>query len=219
MHRFVTAAALAVLGAAAAQPALADGSGRTEFEILMNGRSIGTHAVSVTKSGNTATANVTINMRGRVGPISFSYAHRCREVWTGDQLTSATCNDNLNNNPKTIEITRSGAVLNIRGPDYTGTAPGNIMPSSWWRVATIRQNRLINSTSGRVETVRVSTVGTEQVMVAGTPVSATHYRLRGGVSNDVWYDSAGRWVKTAFSFSGQRFEYRKRTALAAAPRA
>jgi Family of unknown function (DUF6134) len=218
MRHLWTASLIASCASLIATSALATTAGRTEFEILMNGRSVGSHAVSVTTSGATATANIAINMRGRVGPISFSYAHRCREVWNGDQLTSASCNDNMNDDPKTIEITRAGAIFNIRGPAYTGTAPGTTLPSSWWRAATVRQTRLINSTSGKVENIRVTTVGAEQVSVAGTNINATKYRLRGGVSNDMWYDSAGRWVKTAFSFGGQRFEYRKRTALAGAPR-
>jgi hypothetical protein len=204
--------------AMAAHPAAASTAGRTEFDIIMNGRSVGTHSVTVTTAGTTATANIAINMRGRIGPVTFNYAHRCREVWTGDQLTSASCNDNLNNNPKTIEVTRTGATLSIRGPDFTGTAPGSVMTSSWWRADTARQTRLINSTNGKVEAIRVTNAGAEQVMVAGVAVAATKYRLRGGVSNELWYDAAGRWVKIAFSFAGQRFEYRKRTALAGAPR-
>lgn len=215
-----TTTTLLAIGALLPTGASATTAGRTEFDILMNGRSVGTHSVAVTTSGSTATANISINMRGRIGPVSFSYVHRCREVWRAAVLESASCTDNLNNNPKTVEISRAGVSLNIRGPEFTGTAPGTTLVSSWWRADTVRQTRLINSTNGKVENIRASNAGSQQVALAdGETVTATKWRMRGGVSQDVWYDSAGRWVKTAFRFAGQSFEYRKRTALASSPRA
>ncbi|MFN9935664.1 MAG: DUF6134 family protein, partial [Hyphomonadaceae bacterium] len=78
-----------VLGSAAvaSSAAAATTPGRTEFEILMNGKPVGKHIVTVSKSADITNVRIAIDMAGKIGPIGFSYRHRCEEAWRGDQLT------------------------------------------------------------------------------------------------------------------------------------
>lgn len=221
MTRSAPLVAALVLAPALAAPAVAQAStaGRTEFQILMNGNPVGRHSVTVTVSGQTATADIAIDMAGRVGPIRFSYSHRCRETWAGNALQSMDCTDVENGARKSARARRDGATIAITGTGFTGTVPATLLPSSWWRSGTVRQSELLDSRDGRVTRVRVQRLGESTVTVAGSPVPATHWRIRGSVNTDLWYDSAGRWVGTAFRLAGQSFEYRKTTRLENAPRA
>src|SRR5207247_336142 len=47
-------------------------------------------------------------------------------------------------------------------------------------------------------------IGAEQLIVATQPVTATHYRIRGDVDVDLWYDDEGRLVRQTSLESGHR---------------
>ncbi len=192
--------------------------GRTDFEILMNGRPVGNHVVTVTEAGGITTARIAINMAGRVGPIGFSYAHRCEEQWRGAQLLKIDCADRENRSSKVLTGALEGANFVINGSGFKGIAPSGVMPTSWWRAATVRQSRIMNSRDGKLTPINAVRVGVETLTVGGAPVQATHYRIRGPANTDLWYDSAGRWVGNAFRLAGQSFVYRKLTPLSGAPR-
>jgi hypothetical protein len=192
--------------------------GRTDFEILMNGRPVGRHVVTVTEAGGITTARISIDMAGRVGPIGFTYAHRCEEQWRGNQLINLTCTDRENRSTKTVSGMLEGTNFVINGSGFRGNAPANILPTSWWRSATLRQNRVVNTRDGKLSPLSATRVGVETLTIGGAPVQATHYRIRGPANTDLWYDANGRWVGNAFRIAGQSFVYRKLTPLAGAPR-
>jgi hypothetical protein len=209
--------AASLLGAIMTTPSLA-APGRTDFEILMNGRPIGNHVVTVTEAAGITTARISINMAGRVGPIGFTYAHRCEEQWRGAQLLKIECTDKENRSTKTLSGELQGANFIVDGSGFKGNAPSSILPTSWWRSATVRQSRIMNSRDGKLTSISASRVGPETLTIAGAAVPATHYRIRGPANTDLWYDANGRWVGNAFRLAGQSFVYRMVTPLSGAPR-
>lgn len=199
-------------------PAAATTAGRTEFEILMNGKPVGRHSVTVSKSAEVTNVRIAIDMAGKVGPIGFTYRHRCEEAWRGTQLTSINCTDRENRSNKSVEANLRGADLVVNGTGFKGSAPTGIVPSSWWRFSTINQSRLLDSRDGKLSRVNVNRVGEDVLLIGGAPVRANHYRVRGTVNTDLWYDATGRWVRTAFKIAGQSFDYRKVTSVSGSPR-
>ena len=201
-----------------ASPAAATTAGRTEFEILMNGKPVGRHSVTVSKSADITNVRIAIDMAGKIGPIGFTYRHRCEEAWRGTQLTSLNCTDKENRSNKSVAANLRGTDLIVDGTGYKGSAPASLLPSSWWRFSTINQTRLLDSRDGKLSRVNVNRVGEEVLQIGGTPVRANHYRVRGAVNTDLWYDGTGRWVRTAFKIAGQSFDYRKVTSVSGSPR-
>jgi hypothetical protein len=206
------------LAAAAPVSATAAAPGRSEFEILMNGKPVGRHSVAVTEAAGVTTARIQIDMAGRVGPIGFTYAHRCEETWRGGALQSLSCTDRENRSSKSVTARRQGGEIAVNGTGFQGAAPLAALPSSWWRAETVRQTQLIDSRDGKMARINATRRGEDTIATSGGPVRATHWRLRGAVNTDVWYDESGRWVKTAFRLAGQSFTYRKLTPVAGAPR-
>jgi hypothetical protein len=217
----ITAACLASVAVAVFAPAPTQAAtpGRTEFQILMNGDPVGRHAVSVTETGNQTSVNVAIDMAGRIGPIRFTYSHRCEETWRAGALQQMNCTDARGNDRKSVVARLAGAVLQINGTGFRGTAPAATLPSSWWNAGIVRQSSIVDTTDGRILRVTASRVREEQVATASGSVAATHWRIRGGVQKDIWFDSVGRWVKSSFRLAGQTFEYRLTTPVSGAPRA
>ncbi|CAN1542677.1 hypothetical protein MCEMIH15_01822 [Caulobacteraceae bacterium] len=216
---FLRACAIVLVGpVTVSSPATASTAGRTEFEILMNGKPIGRHSVTVSKSADITNVRIAIDMAGKIGPIGFTYRHRCEEAWRGTQLTSLNCTDKENRSSKSVAANLRGTDLVVDGTGYKGSAPASLLPSSWWRFSTINQTRLLDSRDGKLSRVNVNRVGEEVLQIGGTPVRANHYRVRGAVNTDLWYDGTGRWVRTAFKIAGQSFYYRKVTTLTGSPR-
>jgi hypothetical protein len=200
--------------AAAAEP------GRVEFDILRNGRVTGTHSVEVTKVGDVATARVRIDMAGRIGPIAFSYTHRCMETWRGALLQALDCTDQEGGKaPVIVRAIVKGGGLEVSGAGAAVMAPAGIAPCSWWRASLMRQSQMIDTRTGKLTPLAIQRVGESSVATAAGPVMATHYRLRGKSNADVWYDAQGRWVRLTYKAGGQTFEYRLKSPLANAPRA
>ncbi len=213
------ASAIALVGTVlVSSPASATTPGRTEFEILMNGKPVGRHSVTVFKSADVTNVRIAIDMAGKIGPIGFTYRHRCEESWRGTQLTSLNCTDKENRSNKSVAANLRGPDLVVDGTGYKGSAPASLLPSSWWRFSTINQTRLLDSRDGKLTRVNVNRVGEEVLQIGGSPVKANHYRVRGAVNTDLWYDGTGRWVRTAFKIAGQSFDYRKVTTLTGSPR-
>ncbi len=213
----VTAGALLAAALTAVVPATAEAitPGRTSFQIMMGSQPVGTHAVTVTGNRAAATVRVTIDMAGRIGPVRFSYAHRCEETWRNGALASLSCTDRENDRTSSVTVQLAGAVLRIDGSAFDGEAPATTLPSSWWNAGVTSQTRLIDTRNGRLIRINATRVGTDTVAGA----SATRWRVRGAIDKDIWYDSAGRWVKSSFRIAGQPFEYRLTTPVAGAPRA
>ncbi len=218
MSKLTNALAASCLLAVSMTEAANAAPGRTDFEILMNGRAIGHHIVTVSEAGGITTARISIDMAGRVGPIGFTYSHRCEEEWRGAQLLKLDCTDRENRSTKTLSGNLVGANFVVNGSGFKGNAPATILPTSWWRFATTRQTRIMNSRDGKQTSLNVSRVGVETVVTAAGPIQATHFRVRGPASTELYYDASGRWVGNTFRLAGQSFMYRMITPIAGAPR-
>ncbi len=218
MSKLASAIIASLILAASMSEAANATPGRTDFEISMNGRPIGNHIVTVTEAAGITTARISIEMAGRVGPIGFTYSHRCEEQWRGSQLLKVECTDRENRSTKTLNGLLVGANFVVDGSGYKGNAPASILPTSWWRFSTTRQSRIMNSRDGKLTTISAGRVGPSTVLTAAGPVAATHFRIRGPANTELYYDVAGRWVGNTFRLAGQNFAYKMLTPLAGAPR-
>jgi hypothetical protein len=218
MFKFASAFIASIVLAASMTETANAAPGRTDFEITMNGRAIGHHIVTVTEAAGITTARISIEMAGRVGPIGFTYSHRCEEQWRGAQLLKVDCTDRENRSTKTLKGQLVGASFVVDGSGFKGNAPASILPTSWWRFSTTRQTRIMNSRDGKLTNISASRVGPVTITTAAGPVQATHFRIRGPANTELYYDASGRWVGNTFRLAGQSFAYRMLTPLAGAPR-
>ncbi len=197
--------------------ALAATPGRSEFQVIGNGRPIGSHIVEVARAGDGVTTRVVVDFAGRIGPIRFTYAHRCTENWRGETLSALDCIDTFGRRSERVTARREGRGLTVQGPKFAGVIDPAIPPGSWWRKDSLATGRVLDTRSGAQIALQVRRVGEETVQAGGAAVRATRYEVRGSTDADVWYDASGRWVKMAFRARGVSFEYRLTSPVSSAP--
>ena len=177
--------------------------GVIDFAVVRGGDRIGHHRVTFTPRGDELIVDIDIRLDVSVAFINFyDYHHRNREVWRSGALAGFESTTDDNGRPNQVEVRRDGADVMIKGTAFSGPAPGDILPSSYWNPATIRAQSLINTQNGKVAKVTVTDLGDERITAAGRQIEARHYRLSGDVNVDLWYDNNGIWVKTAFKAPG-----------------
>lgn len=202
--------------AGSAQPA---GDGLT-FQVLRNGADIGRHSVQFRRDGDRLTVEVAIDLRVRLAGITvYRYEHRASETWSGDALVALSSRTNDNGKRYTVEVASSGGGLLSRGTAPADEAapsaaerltqvadargfeirlPAGIIPTSHWNRRQIEQTILLNTQTGEPTAVAVRALGVETVRTSSGSIQATRYEIGGEVRKDAWYDSEGRWVKSAF---------------------
>jgi hypothetical protein len=215
---FARMAALVLAATVWAGAAQAGGApGRLSFDILMNGALVGAHSVTVEHAGEDTLVKVAIDMKGKVGPFNFFYSHACTERWRAEQLQALNCRDRENNTINEVRAERGAAGLTVFRNGAQIATGVDAVPTSWWRKRTVAQTQLLDTRDGKLMRVRTGKVGDSKITVGGATLTAGHHKLRATTTTDIWYDSAGRWVKMKFKLSGQNFEYRLTTPIASAP--
>ncbi len=178
------------------------------FKVYRNGEEFGHHKVSFIQAGEQTIADVEIEFAVTfAGFRVFYYLHRSREIWEGGNLVSIESSTNDDGDTSSVDLKRRGDALAIDGADYRGVAPLELFPTSYWFKETLAQNRLIDTTNGRIFPVVIGRVGRETIEVGGRAVEATRYTLTEQLQMNLWYDDQGNWVKTSFDARGSTIEY------------
>lgn len=173
------------------------------FEVLRNGNAVGAHVTRFLPDGERlqVTSELTIEINFLIF-TAYRFEYGSTDLWCGDQLVSLESWRNDNGEKHFVRADRDGEVVRVSNGDRDITAPGDIMPTNHWNAAVLTRDRVLNTLTGGVNTVEITPLGREPVMLAdGQTIDAERFRYSGGIQADVWYDADGRWV-------GLRFEGR-----------
>lgn len=219
MNRLYLLALLPLISAPAAANGYAPQPGSAiSFEVLRGDSRMGTHTIRFERDGDRLVATTEIDLRVSFGPITFfRYEHDAREVWTGDRLVSFMSETLKDGNDLTVEAERDGDTLDVEGTTYEEEAislthPASLALSSHWRGYDPSASVIFNTETGEEMPVEIEELGTETLTVMGREIEATHIRLSGTLTVDLWYGPDGEWVKCSFEARGETVTYVRRDA-------
>lgn len=195
-------------GAAAAEVAAPAAQRVHQFQVLLDGKPIGTHRFAITMAAD-GTASVVSSARFDVkllGLTVYRYRHEAREQWRGDCLHQMEAETSDNGSPLQVRA--------VRQPDasFQVTAPrpllreGCVISYAYWdRDRLLSQRELFNPQTGEFDAVTFERVGSESLPLPGGARAATRYRLRGDkLELDLWYAESGEWLQLASKARGNR---------------
>lgn len=204
-------APIAVIVAAMAGPALAQAQAQTQaqptpqtwdFEVRLDDKPIGSHRFVV--SGGADAREVQSTARFDVKLLGFSvyrYRHEASERWRGDCL--AEIHARTDDDGKTRSV-------NARADDADSPIAGCVMSYAYWHPALVRQTRLLNPQTGRVDDARFERLPDATLRVGGRELPAIRWKLStesAGARQDLtlWLAREdGRWIGLDARVKGDR---------------
>ncbi len=186
---------------------------RLAFDVVRNGKTFGTHALTFERSGDNLVVKVAVEMVFKAAFITlFRYRHTAIERWTGDQVTALDTRTDDNGKAFSVSGRREaqGFVVEATGvPRYI--APANALPATHWNRREL-DGPWINTQDGKLVRPRVAPQGMETVPTAGAgSIRANRFALSGDVDMDMWYDSLPSWAGLRFKGAdGSAIQYIRR---------
>jgi hypothetical protein len=181
------------------------------FDVLRNGKPIGTHVLTFEQAGDALTVRVAVDLAVRMlGIVVYRYQTRATESWRGGVLMAAQAetNDDYGRYAMAAQRTNGSMVVEgTAGPTYT--APANSLVSSHWNPAQL-QAPMISLQDGKLLEFAIASKGRSTIAARGTQLEADHFALSGPHALDLWYDRNRIWSKLkAVSWEGSDIEYRQ----------
>ncbi len=184
-----------------------------DFDVLLDKRPIGTHRFAVLQEADgsvriQSTAEFSVRL---LGIPAYRYRHQSREQWRGGCLAAIEATTEDNGRDIRVAGRLGGERFQLEQPASTAL-PGCVSAYAYWnRDLLLRQSALLNPQTGQLDEVRIESLGSEPVTVAGRAVPAERYRLRAAkYVIDLWYSLRGDWLQLESSTGSRKLVYRLR---------
>ncbi len=187
---------------------------RFEFLVTLDGKKLGQHNFTIDSVAPGQERVVsTAQYRYRVLFVDlYRYQHQATEQWTNGCLVGLESTTTEDGATTEVSSTLNGAALSVKtkGPDATTQTVTEPCPGSYayWSLDRLRRSKLINSQTGRVQSVALEPLGQD----SWAAVPALKYRL---ITEDaeilLWYANAdSRWIGLQSEIEGRTLAYRPR---------
>ena len=180
-----------------------------EFDVLRNGVKSGLHRVSFAFEAGTLSVKTEFRLQIDVLFVTlYRFTYSSVDLWRDDALEAVRVEIDDDGIAKSIQARRAGAryAIDAGGVAYLAAPP--LYPTNHWHAGVLTEGRVLNTLSGRINTVRIERRAREAVATERGTIVATRYSYIGDLDTEVWYDDAGRWVKLRFKGTdGSLIEY------------
>lgn len=203
------------LALASAWPARAKASVPRDlaFDVFRGNAPIGSHSIGFRAMGADLVVEVAIELEVTfLFVTAYRYSHRNREIWRDGLLQRIATVTDDNGRRFSVTGVRSGQGLRVETDEEAAFFPGDLLTSTFWQPALVRQDSLLNTQDGRVMAVRFEPGGWEEVAGDGGSVRARRFTCSGDLELDLWRDDADRLAGLRFlaARDGSVIDYRRR---------
>jgi hypothetical protein len=219
----VFALVFVVLGAVGVRADLPPGvppEGKLVFSVQKSGSEVGSHKITFSQKDDVLLVETESALRLRVAFVTvYRYTQRTRETWRDGVLIGLDSSIDDNGTPFRIKAEQRDGQLHIDGHQENHVVALDVKPLSYWNVAITKVPRGFDVQWGSLAELAVEPRGPETRQVAGQPVEARRYAMRGyeirkgerqtkpWLNVDAWYDSGDRLVGLSFHYRGFDFDY------------
>lgn len=185
-------------------------SHKWNFQVFLDDTPIGYHHYTLQDKG--AERELKIEARFNVKVLFFDayrYAHDASERWRGSCLAQLAARTDDNGEKSEVGTALQGSQLTVTtangGARGREQIDGCVMSFAYWNPDILRQTRLLNAQSGKIEMVVITLLGEEKISVRGTPTLAMRYRVAGAKHPiDLWYGADKTWLALQSTLEGGR---------------
>ncbi|WP_297018751.1 DUF6134 family protein [Thalassospira sp.] len=181
------------------------------FQIRRNDSPVGSHVVQFNHGRDglqvVAQSNIDISF---LGFNAYSFDYRSESLWQDDRLAalSVRVDDDGDETEVTAKPDDQGALI-VTGPKGKQTLPQGIFPTDHWHCGVLGSEAVLNTITGKANTVDIRASETEMLRTTNGTLRATRFTYDGELETTAWYDADGRWVGLAFEArDGSTITYR-----------
>lgn len=168
-----------------------------DFQVMLDGKAIGTHRFTVQDDGKQRLVNNAARFTVKVlGLVVYRYAIDAEERWQGDCLESLRSRTNDDGEALEVQASRSGNTLQVRNKAGQRSIDGCLTGYAYWLPDVLaRQGRLLNPQTGEIDPVAMAAGGSGTIEVGGQRVPARKLRVAAPPGPiDVWVGERGDWL-------------------------
>lgn len=198
----------AITGAAYAEPAKT-----WEFEVRLDGKTIGDHTYTVSNTG--ARTEVTSDASFDVKFLfltALKYRHSATETWRGDCLASIDAKTLTNSNKQVVAGEKEDNRLKITSSGGAEIFTDCVKTFAYWNPDILDAGALLNAQTGDYVDINVTPLGNDVVQVGSKSVAAHKFALRSTadavgkpVDIKLWYSAdSWEWLALESTVSGDR---------------
>lgn len=181
------------------------------YEVLRNGKRIGTHEIRFERYGNALKVVAETNMKVKFLFITaYKYRYVSEELWVGGELQQVETRVNDNGKELFSSATRNGDGYKVARTDGGDVVPPAFMTTNHWNDAAPRFSQLFNTITGKINDVTFTPVTTGDISTAPQlTADAKAFSVRGELNINTFYDSSGNWLGMVFEHKdGSTIEFR-----------
>ena len=189
-----------------------DGNGKAyqlKYEVGRNGTPIGHYHFDIREQGNSYHFEARLDIEVSVlGFTVYGLEHKRSEHWRNDRLIALEGKSVYDDGKKyKISLHREGeARYHLRVNDSKQIIRDRVVSFSPRRPGNWDKARLI-TLKGEADAITKQKIGTTRITMNGTDYKATHYRMKGDVVRDLWYDASGRLLKLSYNRDGDTIAF------------
>lgn len=170
--------------------------------MIRDGSDVGSHALTVSGVGTRVRMKIDIAIRIKfLGITAYRYDHTNTEVWENGVLVQLDAKTNDDGDEEFVRVRRVGDALRVEGTAFTGAAPADAVPTSYWYYdAAVGTRNWISTQSGKLLSMSF----------AKTPWSNGGQQVStdGGFKTTLFYDAEREWVGCRFDAGGEDIDYK-----------
>jgi hypothetical protein len=184
-----------------------------EYEVLVKGKPAGNVTTKIADTEDGATTVVT-NAVVALSYVVYTYRYEFhgREAWQGNRLMSVD-NRGIDDGIKfsaRASCDLRGSVVEVPGKAQQA-GPTLAMTTNYWHAPLSTAGsviQLMDADKGTIHGAHIDGITPEVVEAAGRKIHCTHYRMRGEMPADLWFDSQQRLVRQQTIEDGYPIESR-----------
>jgi len=176
------------------------------FNALLDGKPIGHHHFHLVDTDGkrelTSEARFTVKL---LFVTVYTYVHDDKETFSGDCLTSIDARTDDNGDKTTVKGSQEAQAFSVTDGKHPQSLPACIMTFAYWNPHMLEQKQLLNSQTGKFDTVKIEKVGEESILARGKQQPAIKYLVTGEkLKIELWYSQDLQWLGLQSTAEGGR---------------
>ena len=181
-----------------------------EFDVSMDGKSIGTHQFVLEQQENNQQllkSNAKFNVKF-LSITVFRYQHLADEIWESDCLRKLDARTEENSKVTLVNGVQENQSFKVAAQKLTQIAAECVMTFAYWNPKILQQKKLLNPQTGDYLATTISSLGKQTITVRGQPMTAEQYKIdTAKFKINIWYNAEGDWVALQSTTPDGRIDY------------